>query len=189
MTILFMTIFFVVAQLIPFINEPKKEADVAPEPQGNLLVELFWPDEAASDIDLWVYDSADNTTVGYSNKGGEVFNLLRDDLGLHNDHSNKNREIALSRGLPDGEYIINAHWFGDRDHGKYPEGMPVQVTISQTTHSGPVQQVVTSRIKLPEQGSEITLVRFMVVNGKVNKKTINTVQKAIMPFKSKMGEE
>ena len=39
-----------------------------------------WPPELDSDVDLWVQAPGD-VPVGYSNKGGAVFNLLRDDLG------------------------------------------------------------------------------------------------------------
>ena len=47
---------------------------------GNVIVEVRWPTELDSDVDLWVQAPGD-VPVGYSNKGGAMFNLLRDDLG------------------------------------------------------------------------------------------------------------
>jgi hypothetical protein len=45
---------------------------------GNVIIEAQWGDKLAADVDLWVQAPGD-VPVGYSNKGGAVFNLLRDD--------------------------------------------------------------------------------------------------------------
>jgi hypothetical protein len=40
-----------------------------------------------------------------------VFNLLRDDLGKAQDLTDNNYEVACSRGLPPGEYVVNVHMY------------------------------------------------------------------------------
>ena len=44
----------------------------------------------------------DDIPVGYSNKGGLFFNLLRDDLGKYKDNSPINYEVSYSRGISEG---------------------------------------------------------------------------------------
>ena len=75
----------VVILLLPHLN-PKQEAQaaVANAVPGNVMVEARWADELDSDIDLWVQAPGD-VPVGYSNKSGVIFNLLRDDLGRNAD--------------------------------------------------------------------------------------------------------
>ena len=62
---------------------------------------------------------------GYSNKGGLIMNLLRDDLGT-NDPTPLRYENQFSRGVPPGEYTINLHLFRNLQ-GTYP--VPVDVTV------------------------------------------------------------
>ena len=58
------------------------------------------PPSMDSDVDLWVQAPGD-MPVGYSNKGGAVFNLLRDDLGQQLDLSGLQlREQLLARHRP-----------------------------------------------------------------------------------------
>src|SRR6266511_3057031 len=68
MTMLMMTV----------MNPPAQssEADGTQAP-GNVIVEIQWPDKFDADVDLWVKAPGD-VPVGYSNKSGRVFNLLRD---------------------------------------------------------------------------------------------------------------
>jgi hypothetical protein len=75
MTVLMMTV----------MNPPAKssEADGVPAP-GNVIIEAQWPDKLDADVDLWVQGPGDRP-VGYSNKSGRLFNLLRDDLGRTQD--------------------------------------------------------------------------------------------------------
>jgi hypothetical protein len=71
---------------------------------------MRWPDAADTDVDLWVQGPGD-VPVGYSNKGGRLFNLLRDDLGLQSDAAKINYESSFSRGIVEGEYVINVHLY------------------------------------------------------------------------------
>lgn len=77
--------------LLPHLN-PKAKAEQATQSPGNVIVELRWPDGLDADVDLWVQAPGD-TPVGYSNKGGAIFNLLRDDLGHAADLTELNYEF------------------------------------------------------------------------------------------------
>jgi hypothetical protein len=67
--------------LLPHIGESRaKAATETVQPPDNVLIEARWPDRMDTDVDLWVQAPGD-VPVGYSNKGGAIFNLLRDDLG------------------------------------------------------------------------------------------------------------
>src|SRR3954449_10897951 len=107
-------LFVVVALMFPYLSPKAKQSDQASaDPPGSVMVELGWPDDLDADVGLWVQAPGD-VPVGYSNKGGAVFNLLRDDLGLVLDLSGRNFETAYSRGIVPGEYTVNAHLFRNR---------------------------------------------------------------------------
>jgi hypothetical protein len=86
----------IVVLLLPHLNPPTKEEQASPA-AGNLIVEVRWADQIDADVDLWVEAPGDEA-VGYSNKGGHIFNLLRDDLGHKGDITGLNYEMAFSRG-------------------------------------------------------------------------------------------
>ena len=68
---------------------------------SDVVIEITWPGDMDADVDLWV-KAPDDIPVGYSNKGGAIFNLLRDDLGKTLDLSSINHESAYSRGVAAG---------------------------------------------------------------------------------------
>lgn len=174
---LFMVVAGVLFLLLPIINDAAKKDAEAPSPQGNLIVELYWPDGQNIDVDLWVKGEADGTAVGYSNKGGPLFNLLRDDLGNTGDISGKNQEIAYSRGIPDGEYIINAHLFALKE-GKVPVPITLIVSMKSDDNSS-YKQLFKVTTELKEQGEERTIARFVMYDKEFIKKSFNTIQEKI----------
>lgn len=142
--------------LINFVNAGAKTAEDI-RPQGNVIVELFWDDALGADVDLWVQGPGD-IPVGYSNKGGVVFNLLRDDLGRTFDVSGKNYEISYSRGIPPGEYIVNAALYnakGDR----VPISARSVVSVKKS-EAEPAHQVLSTNLKLHYTNQEVTVFRF-----------------------------
>ncbi len=156
--------------LLPHIN-PKALAEEAAKSPGNLTVELRWPDDINADVDLWVEAPGDRP-VGYSNKGGRVFNLLRDDLGDTADLTGLNYEFTYSRGVPEGEYAVNVHLY--RNPAKtYP--VPATVVVSlKRPGSKTAKQILVSKLELTHQGEEATVFRFnldekaSLVSGSVN---------------------
>jgi hypothetical protein len=99
-----------VVLIMPHINPPVTKTAQDTDPPGNVIVEVRWPDELDSDVDLWV-EAPGDVPVGYSNKGGVIFNLLRDDLGKRADATGMNYEVSYSRGIAAGEYTVNVHLY------------------------------------------------------------------------------
>lgn len=97
--------------VIPFLNDPTEKEDQDVIAPGNMIVEITWPDNQRDDIDLWVIGPKELGPVGYSNKSGMVWNLLRDDLGSAGDLTNMNYENSYSRGVIPGWYRFNVHWY------------------------------------------------------------------------------
>lgn len=63
---------------LPHLNPPVK-ADESAVPPGNVIVQVRWPEDVDTDVDLWVQAPGDVPVVGHSNLGGLVFDLLRDE--------------------------------------------------------------------------------------------------------------
>ncbi|MFQ6018031.1 MAG: hypothetical protein ACE5KF_07525 [Kiloniellaceae bacterium] len=142
--------------LLPHLNPPATADDGTPAP-GNVIVEIHWPNELDSDVDLWV-EAPGDVPVGYSNKGGLIFNLLRDDLGGQADVTNINYEVSYSRGVPVGEYTVNVHLYRDMS-GRLP--LPVTVAVSvKPTPDASAKRILTTELTLQHQGQELTAFRF-----------------------------
>jgi hypothetical protein len=148
----------VVILMLPHLNPPVVNAaavDSITAP-GNVIVEIRWPDNANHDVDLWVQAPGD-VPVGYSNKGGLIFNLLRDDLGKHGDVTDINYEISYTRGLPPGEYTVNVHLYRASDT------LPVPVTVVVSAKANPqetARQLLSTKVELRREGEELTAFRF-----------------------------
>lgn len=167
--------------LLPHLNPRAKTQDAIRSP-GNVIVEARWPDEMDADVDLWVQAPGD-VPVGYSNKGGAVFNLLRDDLGHTADLTGLNYEFSYSRGVPSGEYTVNVHLY--RNHESGP--VPVSIVVSEKgSVNESAKQLLASKVILEHEGQELTVFRFRLddkgrlVRGSVHDlpKPLRTVQVA-----------
>jgi hypothetical protein len=122
-----------------------------------VIVEVSWPEGVDADIALWVEAPGDRP-VGYSNKGGAIFNLLRDDLGKRSDVTGMNYEVSYSRGIPDGEYTVNVHLYRNKTR---VSPIPVTVVTSvKKTPSATTRQLLASKIELVREGQELTVYRF-----------------------------
>ena len=157
--------------LIPFVNPPTEE-ESSSTPPGNVIVELFWDDKRDVDLDLWV-QAPDDIPVGYSNKGGLFFNLLRDDLGIYKDNSPVNYEVSYSRGISDGVYIANVHLYREDKAPFQPIIAELLVSVVDPD-SNKRKQILRTSKKLEEIGKEITVFQFELdKKGKLNKNSIN----------------
>ncbi len=110
----------------------KAEENKGAQPPGNVIVELRWAPEFDADVDLWVQGPGD-VPVGYSNKGGAIFNLVRDDLGHSGDPNSLNYEVAYGRG----------RWGAD--------GQVHEIVRSATELSFQGQEVTVFRFRLDEK--------------------------------------
>jgi hypothetical protein len=149
-----MGFFAMVVWLLPHVNPPAENAEA--DPPGNLIVAITWP-EGDTDIDLWITGPGEIKPVGYSNKGGVLFNLLRDDLGNMPDATKLNFEHAYSRGVTPGEYIVNVHAY------RAPI-VPVQVDVEISFNDGlpgkGMKRIATTSLELIANGQEKTALRF-----------------------------
>lgn len=157
----------VLGLVLKSINPPVIQEDAAKQP-GNIIVSAVWP-EGDTDVDLWLSAPGDKKAIGYSNRSGSVWNLLRDDLGTANDNTPMNYESAFSRGTPAGEYVVNVHCF------KCSGPIPVVVEVRIGAPGQPSKVLKVETIVLEGKGAEVTAIRFKldgdgrVVPGSVNK--------------------
>lgn len=142
--------------LLPHLN-PRAVAEDSLRSPGNVIVEIRWPDEFDADVDLWVQAPGD-VPVGYSNKGGAVFNLLRDDLGHVADLTGLNYEFSYSRGAPAGEYTVNLHLYRNQT-GYSPIPVTVVVSMKASEHVS-AKPILSTRLELLREGEELTAFRF-----------------------------
>jgi hypothetical protein len=143
--------------MLPHLNPRGKAAEADTEAPGNVIVEARWPDELDSDVDLWV-EAPGDVPVGYSNKGGAIFNLLRDDLGTRVDATDIYYEVSYARGIVAGEYIVNVHLYRNPANV-----LPVPVTVVASVKKTPdarARQLLASKVELVREGEELTVYRF-----------------------------
>lgn len=172
----------VVILLLPHLN-PKQEAKaaVAITVPGNVMIEARWADELDSDIDLWVQAPGD-VPVGYSNKSGVIFNLLRDDLGRNADPTQLNYEVTYSRGVPPGEYAVNLHMYRNKS-----KVSPVKVTVVTSVkkpNSESAKQILTSSVDLMAENQETTVYRFKLTEaGELVPGSVNSLPKPLRKWR------
>jgi hypothetical protein len=166
-----------VVMILPHLN-PSAKADAidSVSSPGNVIVEIRWPDGHDADVDLWVQAPGD-VPVGYSNKGGAIFNLLRDDLGRIGDPTNQNYEISFSRGLPPGEYTANVHLY------RNPSGQPVDVTMAVSVKANvqsSARPLLSTKMTLRREGEELTGFRFTLdQDGRVQAGSVHNLFKPL----------
>jgi hypothetical protein len=166
----------VVLLLLPHVHPPK-EAEAAIRSPGNVIVEIRWPDDIDADIDLWV-EAPGDTPVGYSNKGGAIFNLLRDDLGQRGDTTELNYEISYSRGVPAGEYTVNVHLY--RNSGGYVS-IPVTISVSVKANTNEsARRLLATELVLENEGEERTAFRFSLDDkGRLMRESVHDLPKPL----------
>jgi len=170
-----------VVLMLAHIN-PKAQAAVAGlEPPGNVIIEVRWPDDLDTDVDLWVQAPGD-VPVGYSNKGGAIFNLLRDDLGKRADATDMNYEVSYSRGIPPGEYTVNVHLY--RNVARVTP-IPVTVVASvKKTAQESARQLLATKVDLTHEGQEITAFRFRLdQHGELVPGSVTNLQRPLRNWK------
>jgi len=156
-----------VFMMLPHLNPPAK--DDAAKPPGNVIAAVEWP-PGNTDIDLWVMGPGEIVPVGYSNKSGLLWNLLRDDLGTSPDATPSNYENAYTRGVIPGEYVVNVHCYRCPI---LPQKVDVEISIQMVEDEGrpPSMQkssmkiIATTAVTLRQNGEELTALRFELTKG------------------------
>ena len=157
--LLFMLVFaylLVGAIALAHVAETNERQSQGMAPPGSVIVEANWDKETDADVDLWVQAPGD-VPVGYSNKSGVIFNLVRDDLGRGGDPNSMNYEVSYGRGNWAGEYAVNAMLYRSRDQ-KYP--VLVKIKVSLQDKKGDVRQALLTDVDLKFEGQETTAFRF-----------------------------
>ncbi len=170
--------------LLPHLNPPATADEGTPAP-GNVIVEISWPEKLDADVDLWV-EAPGDVPVGYSNKGGLIFNLLRDDLGGQADVTAINYEVSYSRGVPSGEYTVNVHLYRNMS-ARLP--LPVNVSVSvKASPSQAAKRILTTRLNLEHQGQELTAFRFSLnEDGRLVSGSVHDLPKPLRTSKKAPG--
>jgi hypothetical protein len=168
--------------LFPHIN-PKAQASRGESgAPGNVMIEANWPPELDSDVDLWVQAPGD-MPVGYSNKGGVVFNLLRDDLGQRADATKMNYEVSYSRGMPPGEYTVNLHLYRNTARVS-PIPVTVVASVKKSAQES-ARQLVAAELDLTREGQEVTIFRFRLgEQGDLVPGSVNSLQRPLRSAKT-----
>jgi len=171
-----------VVLLLPHLNPEGQAEEDDTSPPGNVIVELTWPEEVDADIDLWVEAPGDRP-VGYSNKGGSIFNLLRDDLGKRSDVTGMNYEVSYSRGIPDGEYTVNVHLYRNKAR---VSPIPITVVTSiKKTPSSTTRQLLATKIELVREGQELTVYRFKLESeGNLVPGSVHSLQRKLRAWRT-----
>ena len=170
-----------VVMLLPHINQAEVEAQDHKAP-GNVIVEMHWPQDKPFDVDLWVRGPGAGP-VGFWNKGNEVFNLLRDDLGTEGDATTLNYEVSYSRGIPSGEYTVNVHMYGHIPPGTI---VPVKVVVSVRTKYEATRQILQSSVVLTRHNQEKTIFSFRLTKtGELVDDSVSTLYRPLISGQAK----
>jgi len=162
------------------INEPTETKKI--DAVAEVIITADWPNEIGNDIDLWIL-MPNNKAVGYKRTQYAEVSLERDDLGqrertvVDGELVPKlvNQETIFLRGVREGQYVVNIHYYSDRGLDACTEGppqcnpnltgrksipVPVRVQIIRVTPT--YRLVYTVDLILEREGVEKTAARFFV---------------------------
>ena len=175
---------FIVAFLL--IKPESKKEDF--ERKAEFVVVMEWDHDQPDDIDLYVQDPT-QSKVHFRLPIVNFMYLDKDDLGFANDvvkyedgttkKVNINREVVTIRGIIPGEYIINAHYYSERDYSNIDNRVEMgtsarktklkEVTVKVQLHKvNPYTILWAGEKTFRGKGQEETFVRFRLdKDGKV----------------------
>lgn len=148
---LFLALFMAALAKIQEVNPVQTQNDQ----RNGLIVAVSWP-QGDTDVDLWLDGPGETRPVGYSNKSGLLWSLIRDDLGTIADSFPANYEDAVTRGVVAGDYTANLHCY------RCPV-LPVLVSIEITlrvNQGADIVRVWAGQVTLYKDGQEITALHF-----------------------------
>jgi len=110
-------VFLVMLAILLMLPKKPQEAEGDIQVKAEYLIILTWDEASTVDLDLWIKLPSDRI-IFFKQKSGQGIRLERDDLGSTSDMVGSivvpiNEEIATIRGTRPGEYIINAHVYGN----------------------------------------------------------------------------
>ena len=167
---------FIIAFLLIKPEAKKKDFDRNAE----FVVVMEWDKEAKGDIDLYVQDPLGDK-CSFRQTVANFMHLDKDDLGSINDTVVNadgtvstvkiNREVITIRGIIAGEYIINAHYYSERDYSNIDKRIEMgtsarkkkskEVTVKIELHKvNPYTILWAGKKNFRGKGQEETFVRF-----------------------------
>ena len=167
---------FIIAFLLIKPEAKKKDFDRNAE----FVVVMEWDKEAKGDIDLYVEDPLGDK-CSFRQTVANFMHLDKDDLGSINDTVVNadgtvstvkiNREVITIRGIIAGEYIINAHYYSERDYSNLDNRIEMgtsarkkkskEVTVKVELHKvNPYTILWAGEKNFRGKGQEETFVRF-----------------------------
>ena len=164
---------FIIAFLL--IKPESKKEDF--NRRAEFVVVMEWDNDANGDIDLYVQDPT-GKQVSFRYHNHNYMHLDKDDLGSMNDTVVNadgsistvkiNREVVTIRGIIQGEYIINAHYYSLRSYDKINPKKSV-VTVRVELHKANPYSIMWAGEKtFSHRGQEETFLRFRLdKDGKV----------------------
>ena len=157
---------FIIAFLL--IKPEAKKKDF--ERRAEFVVVMEWDNDASGDMDLYVEDPT-NKQVSFRYHNHNFMHLDKDDLGAMNDTVVNadgsistvaiNREVVTIRGIIEGEYTINGHYYSVRSK-KINQKKPV-LTVRVELHKVNPYSIMWIGEKLfNHRGQEETFLRFVL---------------------------
>ena len=167
---------FIIAFLLIKPEAKKKDFDRNAE----FVIIMEWDKEAKGDIDLYVEDPL-LAKCSFRQTVANFMHLDKDDLGSVNDTVVNadgttstvqiNREVITIRGIIAGEYIINAHYYSERDYSKIDKRIEMgtsarkkkskELTVKIELHKvNPYTIMWVGEKTFYKKGQEETFVRF-----------------------------
>ena len=167
---------FIIAFLLIKPEAKKKDFDRNAE----FVIVMEWDKEAKGDIDLYVEDPL-GAKCSFRQTVANFMHLDKDDLGSANDTVVNadgtistvkiNREVITIRGIIAGEYIINAHYYSERDYSNIDKRIEMgtsarkkkskEVTVKIELHKvNPYTIMWIGEKTFHSKGQEETFVRF-----------------------------
>jgi len=167
---------FIIAFLLIKPDAKKKDFDRNAE----FVIIMEWDKEAKGDIDLYVQDPLE-AKCSFRQTVANFMHLDKDDLGSVNDTVVNadgtistvkiNREVITIRGIIAGEYIINAHYYSERDYSNIDNRVEMgsmprktkskEVTVKVELHKvNPYTILWAGEKNFRGKGQEETFVRF-----------------------------
>ena len=167
---------FIIAFLLIKPEAKKKDFDRNAE----FVIIMEWDKEAEGDIDLYVEDPL-LAKCSFRQTVANFMHLDKDDLGSVNDTVVNadgttstvqiNREVITIRGIIAGEYIINAHYYSERDYSNIDNRVEMgtsarkkkskEVTVKVELHKvNPYTILWAGEKNFRGKGQEETFVRF-----------------------------
>ena len=158
---------FIIAFLL--IKPEAKKEDF--ERRAEFVIVMEWDNDAHGDIDLYVEDPT-NKQVSFRYQNLNFMHLDKDDLGMMNDTVinadgtkstvSINREVVTIRGIIKGEYIINGHYYSQRNYTLInKDKTPPPVTVRVELHKvNPYTILWVGEKIFTQKAQEETFVRF-----------------------------